>query len=522
MRLYPVLALMTSAFALAACGGGGGGFGGSVLNAGGVAAGVGNLCPLTGVNNTPDPNCTTNGSGGGTPPVTIVDVDGDGIDDNLDSDGDGTPDDNDGNVGGGAGGNSTGLTSGNRSIFLTRNIYDKPTTATSALSTLTSESTTTLAGTTAAILSANKPKKLLFTTDTKSVKNSNLAVAEAQSEFIYGTRDLRWITLGHTTATSAVIAASVVDKNGNALMISANTGRFVYSANDPGGEFEAGEDIDFNDNALWNQIASFMTEKANGGAGADYREYRLRSNSTENPRDEALQVWAWDNSYAMQYRNGASNGEPKHEIWSFGGNAATTVPTGGSATYNGRWVGTAKTNNWVNPDGSDIDPNALWMVQGKSTLKADFDTSKVTGKLSAESWTSRQRDSAQYTWFTAASGTPSIETATEPEFIFYNTKVSIDANLVNDGTTTGVKNQIIGNASVNGGFQTNDNSVLGGLFGTNGQELTGVFHVSSTLPQPKGGSTGATDGSEGVLIINGGFNGNCTQNPDGTCTGTTP
>jgi hypothetical protein len=516
MRLYPVIALMTSAFALAACGGGGGGgFGGSVL---GVSGGVASSCPITPVDGTPDPSCVKPTTPVNPGPV-IVDADGDGVDDNLDEDNDGVPDDDDGNVGGGAGGNTTGLTTGNRSIFLTKNVIDKPTTGVAALSTVSSDTTTTLASTTAAILSTNKPKKLLFQTDTKSAKNATLAVAQIQSEYIEGTRDLRWLELGHSTASWGAIAAAVVDKNGNPLAVGGNG--FVYSADDPAGEFAAGEDIDLKDDAIWNQIAPFMSAKANGGAGANYREYRLSSNNELNPRDESLQVWAWQDSYAMQYRNGATNGEPKHEIWSFGGNAATVVPSGGKATYRGRWVGTAKTQNWKQPQGSDINPNALWRLQGRSTLIADFDSSTVKGSAVTETWTSKQTDQPDYTWYTDASGTPSFGTAEEPEFSFYNDSVLIDAKLVNDGTATGVKNQIVGNASIKGGYQVNDNSVLGGLFGTNGTEATAVFHVSTTLPSPIGGSTGLTDGGAGVLIINGAINA-CVQNPDGTCVGSTP
>ncbi len=115
MRLYPVLALMTSAFALAACaGGGGGGFGASVL---GVSSGVGNSCPITNVDGTPDADCTAGNTGGGTPPVVIVDADNDGIDDNA-TDENGDPLDNNGTTGSGAGGNIAQLTTGNRTIFM--------------------------------------------------------------------------------------------------------------------------------------------------------------------------------------------------------------------------------------------------------------------------------------------------------------------------------------------------------------------------------------------------------------------
>ena len=503
MRALTTLLLLTSAVSLAACGGG------SSLTASGIANGVGNSCPITEVDTNPD--CQTGGTGGGgTTPEP--DTDGDGIPDGDD----GT--DADGDTGSGAGGNTTGLASGNRTIVVKQNVMDQPTSGTVALSTLSLDSTTDLAATTEAILGNNKPKKLLFEADTMSDSNSELAVAEAQSEYVTGTRDFRWIWLGHTNTSVDVIAASVTDKNGNPLRWDDTRNAFVYTANDPVGDFNADEPIDINDDALWAQFVPFMNLndsrgnlKANGGAGANYREYRNRSNNPDNYRDEALQVWAWQDSYVTEYRNGASNGEPKQEIWSVGGRKAAAVPTGGKVNYSGRWVGTAKTQQWDRPQGAEINPNALWRVQGNSVFQADFGTNKVSGTLTAESWTSEQNQNYDWTWFTPSSGTASTPSLAEPNYVFYDTKVKVDADIVSDGTPTGVRNQISGNASLNGGFLTGDNAVEGGFYGNNGHELSGVFHVQGGLPQPIGGSTGHTDGREGVLIINGGFHNTCTK-----------
>ena len=76
----------------------------------------------------------------------------------------------------------------------------------------------------------------------------------------------------------------------------------------------------------------------NGGAGAGYREYRAYSTEVGQERDESLQVWAWSDSYATQYRNTPSGGEATQAAWSFGGNRTPLVdmPVAGSATYDGR------------------------------------------------------------------------------------------------------------------------------------------------------------------------------------------
>ena len=53
-------------------------------------------------------------------------------------------------------------------------------------------------------------------------------------------------------------------------------------------------------------------------ACCDYREYRVYSDEVGQERDETLQVWAWGDSYATQYRNTPSGGEAMHAglvIW---------------------------------------------------------------------------------------------------------------------------------------------------------------------------------------------------------------
>ncbi len=239
---------------------------------------------------------------------------------------------------------------------------------------------------------------------------------------------------------------------------------------------------------------------ANGGAGTNYREYRALSGQGANARDEELQVWAWDNSYATQYRNASGGGEATQQAWSFGGNktALTEMPTGGSATYDGRFVATAKTANYLKPDGADIDPNGLWMVQGASTVNANFATAAVTGTLTPETWESYQTGiSGYYTKVVGSAGT-----VTQPDYSFYNATVSLK------GTITG--NTYAGTADLNNQYVSGDNPMYGGFFGTGATETTGVFNVYGTDPAPVGGSAGINDDRRGFLTINGAFHGTCS------------
>jgi C-lobe and N-lobe beta barrels of Tf-binding protein B len=242
-----------------------------------------------------------------------------------------------------------------------------------------------------------------------------------------------------------------------------------------------------------------LTGGNNGGAGANYREYRVYSNQVGQERDESLQVWAWTDSYATQYRNTPSGGEAIQQAWSFGGNKTPlTDPqlTGGTATYNGRFVATAKTENYVKPSGADIDPNALWRVQGASTLTANFGAGgTVNGALTPETWTSYQEGiSGTYMKTVGSAGT-----IAQPDYGFYNTTVDLN------GTITG--NTYAGTADLSGPFISGDQTMYGGFFGTGASETTGVFHVNGVDPYPVGGEGGINDDKRGYLTINGAFNG---------------
>src|SRR6185295_8264797 len=180
------------------------------------------------------------------------------------------------------------------------------------------------------------------------------------------------------------------------------------------------------------------TGNGNGGS-TTYNEYRAISNTAGQERDEELQVWAWNESYATQYRNAASGGEASQQAWSFGGNrtALASMPGGGSATYNGRFVATAKSSNWIKPSGADIDPNALWRVQGASSVAANFGAATVNGTLTPETWTSFQEGvSGWYTWNVGTAGT-----VAEPDYEIYNAQIALA------GTITG--NTYAGTATLN-------------------------------------------------------------------------
>lgn len=535
MRMISVLALASSALALAACAGGGG----DSLSAAGIRADVAGVC---GINTS---GCIPSTGTGTTTP--IADADGDGIPDDQDTDG---------TTGSGAGGNTTNLSTGNKAVVLQAFKYDTPTSGQTAFASLQDPSVGTALATKARILSTSKPTSLIHTADTNSANNNKLPTKVTQTEYLTGTRDTNWIGLQHhnfnlgaqvigyggTTATKSddhligTSGGNVVSYDGYPVLSDGAGGLVVWdrtTANfktatrnldptlDPDGsnltaapDFIFGSSVDMTSDQYWNQIAPFMDAKANGGAGANYREYRALS--VADNRDELLQVWAWKNSYAAQYQNASAGVEPKQQVWSFDGNDTTNMPLAGTANYKGRFVAAAKTSNWVKPDTAALDPNSLWRVEGNSNFDVNFNTANIKGTLTSESWQTYQKDAGgNVTIFTGASGHKSVPSVAFPDYDFiYDTKILVDANMT--GTRQLTDNKFSGTAKLDSGYLSGDNPVYGGFYGNAGTEMTGVFNVSGTNPTPIGGSNGVNQNLRGYLTINGAFNADCTA-PTATC-----
>lgn len=194
--------------------------------------------------------------------------------------------------------------------------------------------------------------------------------------------------------------------------------------------------------------------------GADYHEYRLATNEVATKRDDLLQLWSWTDTYASHYRNALT----KQDAWSFGGNKTveTAMPTGGTATYTGRYVGNATTTDFIKPPNQPIDPNAEWRTQGTASITANFTTGKVTGLITPETWT--QFNSTLVAYFTEnrngdfwvdnthfAAGSHLVVAGTDygtpPYFSdIYKTTITLA------GTITG--NSYTGGATLNGAWAT--------------------------------------------------------------------
>ncbi|CAN5363850.1 hypothetical protein BH10PSE7_BH10PSE7_26910 [soil metagenome] len=247
---------------------------------------------------------------------------------------------------------------------------------------------------------------------------------------------------------------------------------------------------------------------ANLGAQS-YKEYRTISASGIG-RDEELQVWNFDNSYATQYRN-VSNGTALQQAFSFGGDrtALAEMPTSATATYTGRFGSTAVASNWVNPEAQNendvvINRNNKYVTNGSAKISTDFGAQTVNGTLRTEHV--RFHDGKQFLIYDTATdklmypnGTIYRKQLTDGTYVdanplepgFYRTPIFLN------GTITG--NTYAGKAKLGNGFINGDNPMYGGFFGPNAGETTGAFSVKGVAVDPIGGEYPIDDDRRGYL-----------------------
>jgi hypothetical protein len=239
------------------------------------------------------------------------------------------------------------------------------------------------------------------------------------------------------------------------------------------------------------------------GLGGRYTEYRKLSTSAESGTDidEELQVWRWDNSYGVQYRDMTSGGaDADHQAWSFGGTrtAMAAMPTGGTATYNGQFGSTAKTTGWVNTKDQrqTLDYNNLWQVTGTSAVTANFGANTVTGRLTPLKWRSIQtmNGATGAKTLVVDRTTPIIVDPADPSFDPHRLPPYLYDEIVLKGTIT--KDATKGNTVTGSAYvdeqegwisNTSKNPFAGAFFGPTANEFTGIFNVESTQPDPYGG-----------------------------------
>lgn len=233
-----------------------------------------------------------------------------------------------------------------------------------------------------------------------------------------------------------------------------------------------------------------------------YKEYRKITSTS----DVELQVWSFTNSSIGQYfvHNDPSASNNDNVALFFDGNATpTSALPGGTATYNGKFGGTAVTSNWLTQTrtvadpfdtgssgaGTTYDPNGTWRVVGDVQVTADFAAGTVNGTISNTTWRKFTGDSPNYITVTPA------ETA--KPFHNYTFNATITENTY--------KGNVQGPAGV---VVNGNNSVAGGFFGPNAEETAGVLASDTTSAGPSDGITANDDNRRGYIKLRGVFQGN--------------
>jgi hypothetical protein len=266
------------------------------------------------------------------------------------------------------------------------------------------------------------------------------------------------------------------------------------------------------------------------GLGGTYKEYRSYSRSAgATAVDEELQVWAWNKSYATQYRDVTSSPAPAgHAAWSFGGKytVASAVPTGGTATYDGKFTATALTSNWLNdPTNADqtLSANGVWSVLGDTHIVADFASSNIDGTLHPLVWNGFQSLNGVTGFIdtTAADALLPVGTAHRGNWKgFMGEDIKLAGAISKSAAAGAHPNAVVGTAH----YDPNNNwinsstgdQMYAGFFGDKGEEITGVFSLDATSPDPIGGQTAIENDRRGYVSMVGGFHGTCTSTTGGS------
>jgi hypothetical protein len=245
-----------------------------------------------------------------------------------------------------------------------------------------------------------------------------------------------------------------------------------------------------------------------GGGGANpsftgYKEYRKITSTT----DAELQVWSFNHSSISQYTvfNDPSASNNNNVAVFFDGNATpTSALPAGSATYSGKFGGTAVASNWLSPErtvndpfdtdgviGETWDPNGTWRVVGDVSVTANFGAGTVNGSVTNTTWRK----------FTGTSTSPDGYITITPQesarpFVNYTFNGTITDNTYS-GNVQGPAGQV-----VNG-----NNAVHGGFFGPNAEETAGVIAIETTAPDPSDGLSNNESNRRGYITLRGVFQG---------------
>jgi hypothetical protein len=262
----------------------------------------------------------------------------------------------------------------------------------------------------------------------------------------------------------------------------------------------------------------------------NYVEYRRITSTT----DSELQVWNFtDSSGATNYAAHFRDAKKGQDAWFHGGNngtdtaqidaiAARADPT---ISYSGNYAGSAVTSGWGDANQYQSG-DGQWRMNGTANLEANFATGQFAGTLTPQYWESYQNgklvqidvgvnpDMVVYT----DQGVPQrLQALSEDIKTFHTSNIEL-AGTITGNRVAGTANIVSPGATVTAnadGSRTVDNNLFvngeralqAGFYGTDAEQVTGVFATYGVLPQPTGADTGVNDDRRATIDIQGVFHG---------------
>ena len=341
-----------------------------------------------------------------------------------------------------------------------------------------------------------------------------------------GTGEGNGVTLnGGDTALAYAGGARSIDGAGRAQLVVTATGNSAQVSVDPG------VPMGFTGTTV---MAKYLTQTGAATAPAGFPAYQFDdTNYVEYRRitansDTELQVWHFtdgngDGNYAAHFRD-VTKGQ---DAWFFGGqggtdSAETDALTAGNTTinYNGSYAGIAAAEGWGEAS-TYSSGDGQWRFNGDANVTAHFGTGTFNGTLTPNYWEKFEDGKLiQVDVGTVPAGVVNDGTATpaDPGDIkgFHTATIELSGSITGN-RVTGTSNIVTNDATVNHSaagttidnnrFVNGDRALQAGFYGTNAEQVTGVFATYGVLPTPTGGDSGIKDDGRGTIDIQGVFHG---------------
>ena len=264
---------------------------------------------------------------------------------------------------------------------------------------------------------------------------------------------------------------------------------------------------------------------------SEYSEFRRISPS--EGIDVELQYWdftggtAGAENYVAHFRDATND----QDAWFFGqANGASSRTTAvelsglaGPLTYNGSYVGQAKTTGWGQASSYQT-LDGSWRVQGHALVSLDLANDELTGTLTPQFWEKTESDGTvvqidvhrepadsvnpgdEYlvlstTAVDASAGPP----VASPGDIaaFHNAEVQLQGTISDQGAINGTAT--VTDPGSGAGWVNGDQALSAATYGAGAENVAGVFGVYAVKPSPTGGDTGINDDRRGTFDLQGGF-----------------